>query len=51
MGAKRKLNSANVLGALVVAGLIGGGTGSWAVFCIALAGLLGAAVIAGDIRF
>ena len=46
--AKRKLNAASLLSAFLVAGLIGGVTASW--FLIALAGLLVAAVVAGDIR-
>jgi hypothetical protein len=33
MSAKRKLNAAHLLGALVLAGLLGGLTGSWLVFC------------------
>jgi hypothetical protein len=50
MSAKHKLNSANFLGALLIAGLVGGGASSWAVFWIALAGVLVADVIAGNIR-
>jgi len=50
MPAKRKLNAANFLSALLVAGLIGGVTASWTAFLVALAGLLLAAVVAGDIR-
>jgi hypothetical protein len=51
MGAKRKLNSASFLGALVVAGLIGSVSASWLVFFIALVGLLVAGFISRDIRF
>lgn len=50
MSAKHKLNGAKFLGALLVAGVTGGQTGSFSVFLIALTGLLIAAVIAGDIR-
>ena len=50
MGAKQKLNSAHFLGALVVAGLVGGAAESFAVFAIALAGLLIAGLVSGDIR-
>jgi hypothetical protein len=50
MSAKHKLNSANVLGALLVAGLLGGVTGSFGVFLIALIALLVASYHAGDIR-
>ena len=50
MSAKNKLNGAHFLGALLVAGLIGGVTESWIVFLIALAGILVAGVVAGDIR-
>jgi len=38
------------LGALLIAGLIGGVTASWTAFLIALVGLLVAGVVAGDIR-
>jgi hypothetical protein len=50
MSAKRKLNAAHLLGTLVLAGLLGGLTGSWLVFGIALLGLLIACYLAGDIR-
>ena len=50
MGAKRKLNSASVLGSLALAGILGGLSGSWAVFLIAGGVLLAMAVHAGDIR-
>ncbi len=50
MSAKHKLNSAHLLGALLVAGLVGGVTGSAGVFLIALAALLTAGYHAGDIR-
>jgi len=48
--AKKEPNAAHFLGALVVAGLSGGLTASWTVFWIALASLLTAACVAGDIR-
>ncbi len=50
MSAKHKLNAANFLGALLLAGLIGGFSGSWVAFVIALIGLLIAAMHAGDLR-
>jgi hypothetical protein len=50
MGAKKKLNAASFLGALLVAGLIGGATDSLLVFLMALAALLAAGLHAGDIR-
>ena len=50
MGAKQKLNSANVVGALVVAAFIGGAFGSWTMFTIAAAVLVVAAFYTGDIR-
>ena len=50
MGAKRKLNAANFLGAVLVAGLIGGVTGSFLVFLIALVALVASGMHAGDIR-
>jgi hypothetical protein len=50
MSAKHKLNAWHTLGALLVAGLTGGVTGSVGVFCITLIGLLVAGYQAGDIR-
>jgi hypothetical protein len=50
LSAKHKLNSAHFVGALVIAGLMGGMTESWTVFSIALAGLLVADVLSGSIR-
>lgn len=50
MSAKHKLNQAHVLGALLVAGVIGWVTGSWIVFGVALATLVLAGCHAGDIR-
>ena len=40
MSAKQKLNSANVVGVVLVAGLLGAVTGSWAVFTVAAPGLV-----------
>lgn len=51
MSAKHKLNSANVLGALIVAGLAGGITGSFGVFLTAFAVLCVLGWHSGDIRF
>jgi hypothetical protein len=50
MSAKHKLNSAHFLGALLVAGLFGGVTGSTTVFLVTLVALLIAGYHAGDIR-
>ena len=50
MGAKQKLNSANVVGALVVAAIIGGAFGSWTMFAIATTVLVASAFYTGDIR-
>ena len=50
MGARQKLNQAHVNGALIAAGVLGLVTGSWTVFIIAGAALIGAATYSGDIR-
>lgn len=50
MSAKHKLNGANLLGILLIAGLMGGITGSWTVFWITGAALFASAVHSGDIR-
>lgn len=50
MSAKHKLNSANMLGIVLIAGLAGGITGSWAVFWITGVALFLTAVHSGDIR-
>jgi hypothetical protein len=50
MSAKHKLNQAYLLGALIVAGVLGGVTGSWAVFFITLAALVALSYHAGEIR-
>jgi hypothetical protein len=50
MNARQKLNSGHVNGALLVAGLVGGFTGSWTIFGLALAGLVITKLIGGDIR-
>jgi len=50
MGARQKLNQAHVNGALIAAGVLGLVTGSWTIFAIAGAGLIGAAVYSGGIR-
>lgn len=50
MGAKYKLNSAYLNGAIVVAGLAGLVTGSPAVFVVGLALLVGSSIWAGEIR-
>ena len=50
MGARQKLNEAHVNGALIAAGVLGLMTGSWVIFIIAGAALIGAATSNGDIR-
>ena len=50
MSAKHKLNAANELWAVLIAGLIGWVTGSWIIAGIALAALLVAAHMSGAIR-
>jgi hypothetical protein len=50
MGARSKLNGAYLNGALLIAGLVGGVTGSWALFGVALAGLLVSDIVSGSIR-
>jgi hypothetical protein len=50
MGAKQKLNGAVLNGAVAFAGLAGLLTGSWAVFVVILALMVGAAFVAGDLR-
>ena len=50
MSARHKLNQAHVQGALVMAGVIGAACGSWTVFWIAAAILVGLSLHSGDIR-
>ncbi len=50
MGARTRLNSIYFSGALVAAALGGWATGSWAVFFISLAVLVGVNIHAGRIR-
>ena len=50
MNARLKLNSANIQGALVVAGLVGWAFGSWIVFIAVAAVLLASAHYEGSIR-
>jgi hypothetical protein len=50
LGAKQKLNGAVLNGAVIFAGLAGLLTGSWAVFAVVLALMVGAAFVAGDLR-
>lgn len=51
MTAKHKLNSVYALSALLLAGIIGGITSSWAVFWIALIAIVAAECHAGGIRW
>ena len=48
--AKHKLNQAHINGALVLAGIVGLGSGSFVVFLIAMAIFLGVSVHTGAIR-
>ena len=50
MGARQKLNHAHVNGALIAAGVLGLVTGSWTIFIVAGAVLIGTAICGGDIR-
>jgi hypothetical protein len=50
MGAKSKLNSANFMGAFLIAGILGLVTNSLAVFLLAGAALLVAGWLSGNIR-
>ena len=50
MNARLKLNSANIQGALIVAGLVGWAFGSWIVFGVVAAVLLVSAHYEGSIR-
>jgi hypothetical protein len=50
VGARQELNKIHVVGSLSVAGLLGLMTGSFAVFVIASAVMIGASVHSGEIR-
>jgi hypothetical protein len=50
MPAREKLNAAHILGAAMIAGLIGGMADSWWVFVMTLMILLAGSLHAGDIR-
>jgi hypothetical protein len=50
VGARHELNKFHVIGSLGLAGLLGLATGSWAVFAVAGAVLMGAAIYTGEIR-
>ena len=51
MGAREKLNSTHLVGAVGAAGLLGLVTGSWVLAVLAGAVLVGAAIHSGDVRF
>ena len=51
MSARKKLNYTHITGAIGVAAIIGGLTGSWPVFFVTAAALLAGAVYTGDVRF
>jgi hypothetical protein len=50
MGARTKLNSAYVCGALTVAALAGGATGSWLIFGIVAVALVASSIYTREIR-
>ena len=50
MGARSKLNTVAALGCLVLAAIIGGASGSWAVFATVLVVALGLSLCSRDIR-
>ena len=50
MNARTKLNRANIAGSVVVAAVIGGLAGSWPVFFVVTAILLGLSLSDGSIR-
>ena len=50
MSARKKLNQANVNGAVVIAAVVGAATQSWTVFISAATFLVVVALYAGDIR-
>lgn len=50
MNARRKLNIANINGALLIGAVIGAITGSWTVFLLTLAAIVVSEVYLGDIR-
>ncbi|MGO8745077.1 MAG: hypothetical protein ACLQNE_03720 [Thermoguttaceae bacterium] len=51
MGAREKLNTSHIVGAIGAAGLLGLVTGSWILAVLAGAVLVGAAIHSGDVRF
>jgi hypothetical protein len=50
VGARQKLNRHHILGSLSLAGLLGLATGSWAIFAIAGAVMIGVSICTGEIR-
>ncbi len=50
MGARKKLNSASLLGSLLLAGIAGLATGSFTVFVVAAVVIVVLSIHAGDIR-
>jgi hypothetical protein len=50
VGARQKLNKHHILGSLGLAGLLGLVMGSWAVFVIAGAVMVGVSICTGEIR-
>ncbi len=50
MGARQELNKLHLYGTLGIAGFLGLASGSWAVFAVAGAALIGTAIFSGEIR-
>lgn len=50
MGARQKLNSASILGSLVLSGILGFVSNSWMVFLVAAVVMLALSCYVGDIR-
>ena len=50
MNARLKINAAYIYGALIVAGLIGWGVGSWLAFGLTAAAIITLGLYSGDIR-
>lgn len=51
MSARKKLNYSHITGAIGIAGIIGGLTGSWPMFFVTAAALVIGAIHTGDVRF
>lgn len=51
MSARTRLNMMNIYGALLIGAVLGSVTGSWLVFFLTAAALIGGEIHSGDIRF